>query len=147
MKEIIRKEKEEGKFCLVVKLLDPRPQENALIRGVTTRSGKHTTEVDRNVPRFDEAGNVLDPNRMEHSLVKTPVGKNTQSGLTKKVSKVPIPKGESSSLVDDDSDDEDIRDFTEPTQDPTQPLPEVDVREGEPISVSNKPPKCSEIPP
>ncbi len=67
MKEFIAKEKLEGKFCLVVKLLDPRPKENALIRGVTTRSGKHIPDT--------QPCDVKDPDRTEHPLVQTPVGK------------------------------------------------------------------------
>jgi hypothetical protein len=45
MQENIRKEREEAKSCYIIKLLDPKPHENALIRGVTTRSGKHLADT------------------------------------------------------------------------------------------------------
>lgn len=104
MDDLIRQEREEEKQCLIIHLHDPRPVENAFLRGVTTRSGRKTDDTPTR-PRVDEAGNELEPDETEFALVPPPEGTNTQPG---------VPMEKSVGTQDSESEDDEIVETTTP---------------------------------
>jgi hypothetical protein len=113
---MIRREIDEGKSCLLIKLLDPRPRENSLIRGVTTRSGKKTPDMSSQSPKSCQDKTIHSPSPStkfsKPNLCPSPEGKDNQSDLPSQVIESPY-----SSSSEERNDEYDIIEITHPGPD------------------------------